>query len=61
MTAPAQPYRGEPTDESPAARQIAAAVTLLDDIDQLPLAQRVTRFETLHDELQGALTDLDRG
>jgi hypothetical protein len=42
-------------------RQIADSVAGLDGLEQLPLSEAAQRFSELHAELQGALTDLDRG
>lgn len=39
---------------------IAAAVTGLDGVDDLPLTDAVVVFDDLHNELQNALADLDR-
>jgi hypothetical protein len=51
-----------PAEKTAAAlEQIASAAAALDDIEQRPLAEAAQRFLALHDELQGALADLDRG
>lgn len=40
--------------------RIAAAVTGLDGVDDLPPTEAVVVFDDLHNELQNALADLDR-
>ncbi|MCW2522465.1 MAG: hypothetical protein JWO63_800 [Frankiales bacterium] len=51
-----------PAEKTAAALdQIAAAVAAIEDVDELPLIEAAQRFHGLHDELQGALSDLDRG
>ena len=42
-------------------RQISDSVAAVDGLEQLPLSEAAHRFSELHAELQGALTDLDRG
>jgi len=52
------PRPGPPPAERDA--DIDAAVAGLDDLDQLPLAEHVERFDTVHVALTAALAGIDR-
>ncbi|MBA0128262.1 hypothetical protein H0B56_22175 [Haloechinothrix sp. YIM 98757] len=39
---------------------ITEAVSRLDELEQLPLAEHVERFEAVHTELTVALSDIDK-
>ena len=43
----------------PAVRQIEDAARVIDELDQLSLADAAASLDTLHGQLQSALTDLD--
>ncbi|WP_007025084.1 hypothetical protein [Saccharomonospora iraqiensis] len=49
----------EDGDTEPRAR-IERAVSALDDLDALPLAEHVARFEDAHSALAAALSSIDR-
>jgi hypothetical protein len=50
---------GSPAEE--ALLRIAEASGALDGVSELDLAEAAERFNQLHSELQGALSDLDNG
>ena len=61
-TPSAEPLAAGASEQTDAVlRQISDAVAALDGLEQLPLSEAAQRFGELHAELQGALTDLDRG
>ncbi|MGH3520094.1 MAG: hypothetical protein ACRDQ7_22450 [Haloechinothrix sp.] len=63
--APARPVPGPPPaqtapqDTDPRAG-IAEAVGALDDLDEVPVAEHVERFDSVHTELTVALSSIDK-
>jgi hypothetical protein len=61
-----RPVPGPPPIPGPGPQQtdpragIAEAVAGLDDLDRVPLAEHVDRFEAVHTELTVALSSIDK-
>ncbi|MDQ0382156.1 hypothetical protein [Amycolatopsis thermophila] len=60
---PGPPVPGPPPGAAPPADPrpgIADAMAALDDLDQVPLAEHVERFDTVHSALTAALSSIDK-
>lgn len=60
---PPRPVPGPPPGPAPQADPragIEEAMTGLENLDQVPLAEHVERFDTVHSELTSALSAIDR-
>ena len=47
------------SEPSPPDTGIAAALTGLEDLDEIPTADHVARFNAVHDSLSAALSSID--
>ncbi|MPY85752.1 MAG: hypothetical protein GEV00_21200 [Actinophytocola sp.] len=50
----------EAPQETDALASVTEAVRALDDLDQLPVAEHVERFDAVHTELTVALSSIDK-
>ncbi|GHE85738.1 hypothetical protein GCM10017786_17270 [Amycolatopsis deserti] len=60
---PPRPVPGPPPSAAPQADPragIEEAMAALDDLDQIPLAEHVERFDAVHSELTFALSSIDK-